>query len=100
MQITTPNIYLCGKISKSKLYDVKVGLELWFKGALTITTELGRLLVRPNEICVVQQGIRFSVEVEGPSRGYVLEVYDNHFTLPNLGPIGSNGLANPRQATV
>ena len=69
------------------------------QGALTITTELGRLLVRPNEICVVQQGIRFSVEVEGPSRGYVLEVYDNHFILPNLGPIGSNGLANPRQAT-
>ena len=27
---------------------------------------------------------------------YVLEVYDDHFVLPNLGPIGSNGLANPR----
>ena len=34
------------------------------------------------------QGIRFSVMVDGPSRGYVLEVYDNHFVLPNLGPIG------------
>merc|ERR1712098_807541 len=29
-------------------------------------------------------------------RGYVLEVYDDHFVLPNLGPIGANGLANPR----
>lgn len=29
-------------------------------------------------------------------RGYILEVYDNHFTLPDLGPIGANGLANPR----
>ncbi len=36
------------------------------------------------------------VEVEEPSRGYVLEVFDNHFELPNLGPIGANGLANPR----
>ncbi|KAG8259979.1 hypothetical protein J6590_107394, partial [Homalodisca vitripennis] len=35
----------------------------------------------------IDQGMRFSVEVEGPSRGYVLEVYDNHFQLPNLGPI-------------
>ena len=30
------------------------------------------------------------------SRGYVLEVFKGHFELPNLGPIGSNGLANPR----
>lgn len=36
------------------------------------------------------------VEIEEPSRGYVLEVFDNHFEIPNLGPIGANGLANPR----
>jgi len=66
------------------------------QGELDITTEFGRMLVRPNEICVVQQGIRFSVAVRGPTRGYVLEVYDNHFVLPGLGPIGANGLANPR----
>lgn len=29
-------------------------------------------------------------------RGYVLEVYGTHFELPDLGPIGANGLANPR----
>ncbi|PIO60364.1 hypothetical protein TELCIR_18141, partial [Teladorsagia circumcincta] len=40
--------------------------------------------------------IRFSVAVDGPSRGYVLEVYGTHFQLPDLGPIGANGLANPR----
>jgi len=66
------------------------------QGSLKITTEFGRMLVKPNEICVIQQGIRFNVDVEGPSRGYVLEVYDDHFVLPNLGPIGANGLANPR----
>ena len=41
-------------------------------------------------------GVRFSVGVGGPSRGYVCEVFDGHFELPNLGPIGANGLANPR----
>lgn len=65
-------------------------------GSLYIVTEFGRLFVEPNEICVIQQGMRFSVEVSGPSRGYVLEVYDAHFVLPSLGPIGANGLANPR----
>ncbi|CAL4158365.1 unnamed protein product, partial [Meganyctiphanes norvegica] len=66
------------------------------QGTLDITTEFGRLKVAPNEICVIQQGQRFSVAVEGPTRGYILEVFDGHFVLPNLGPIGANGLANPR----
>ena len=44
----------------------------------------------------MKHGIRFSVEIEEPSRGYILEVFDNHFVLPSLGPIGANGLANPR----
>jgi homogentisate 1,2-dioxygenase len=35
-------------------------------------------------------GIRFSVEIDEPSRGYILEVFDNHFILPNLGPIGND----------
>jgi homogentisate 1,2-dioxygenase len=65
-------------------------------GPLRITTEFGRMLVRPEEICVIQQGMRFSIAVDQPSRGYVLEVFDNHFCLPNLGPIGANGLANSR----
>lgn len=65
-------------------------------GILKITTEFGIMEVMPNQICVIQQGMKFSVEVTKQSRGYVLEVYDNHFVLPNLGPIGANGLANPR----
>ncbi|XP_033635425.1 homogentisate 1,2-dioxygenase-like [Asterias rubens] len=66
------------------------------KGTLLITTEFGRMAVAPNEICVIQQGMRFSVEISEASRGYVLEVFNGHFTLPDLGPIGANGLANPR----
>jgi len=45
---------------------------------------------------VLQLGMRFSVAVDGASRGYVAEVYDAHFKLPDLGPIGANGLAQPR----
>ncbi|XP_048577318.1 homogentisate 1,2-dioxygenase [Nematostella vectensis] len=66
------------------------------KGTLNITTEFGKIEVKPNEICIIQLGIRFSVAVSEPSRGYILEVFDGHFELPCLGPIGANGLANPR----
>lgn len=59
------------------------------QGDLNITTEFGKLVVKPNEICVLQQGMKFKVDVSGASRGYVLEVYDDHFRLPNLGPIGN-----------
>jgi homogentisate 1,2-dioxygenase len=67
------------------------------EGPLLVKTELGRLRVEPLEICVIQRGIKFSVDlIEGKSRGYITEVYKGHFVIPDLGPIGSNGLANPR----
>lgn len=65
-------------------------------GTLCVKTEFGRLTIKPNEIFVVQQGMRFSIDVSEPSRGYILEVYGQHYVLPDLGPIGANGLANPR----
>lgn len=41
-------------------------------------------------ICYVfQQGMRFSVDVFGETRGYILEVFGAHFELPDLGPIGT-----------
>jgi homogentisate 1,2-dioxygenase len=66
------------------------------EGALTLVTELGVLAVAPGEIAVVPRGVRFRVELAGPSRGYVCENYGAPFRLPELGPIGSNGLAQPR----
>lgn len=39
---------------------------------------------------IFQQGMRFSVEVFGETRGYILEVYGAHFELPDLGPIGND----------
>jgi len=67
------------------------------KGGLMIITEFGKLEVVPTEICVIQRGIRFQVDLCGEvARGYVLEIFQSHFSLPELGPIGANGLANPR----
>ncbi|GAM20578.1 hypothetical protein SAMD00019534_037530 [Acytostelium subglobosum LB1] len=66
------------------------------QGTLDIQTEFGFLEVHSGEICVIQRGIVFSVNVSGPSRGYILEIFGSHFRLPDLGPIGANGLANPR----
>jgi homogentisate 1,2-dioxygenase len=66
------------------------------QGELSFVTELGVLDVRPGEIVLLPRGIAFSVKVQGPSRAYVCENYGAPFRLPELGPIGSNGLANPR----
>ena len=66
-------------------------------GALDIQTELGKLVVRQNEIAVIPRGVRYRVSLPaGPTRGYVCEVYQGHFRLPELGPVGSTGLANVR----
>jgi homogentisate 1,2-dioxygenase len=66
------------------------------EGALRLVTELGVLEVPPLYIAVVPRGIRFRVEITGRARGYVCENYGAPFRLPELGPIGANGLANPR----
>jgi homogentisate 1,2-dioxygenase len=66
------------------------------QGALHITTELGLLHVAPGEIAVLPRGLAFKVAVQGPTRIYVCENYGAPFRLPELGPIGSNGLANAR----
>lgn len=66
-------------------------------GRLRLLTELGILEVHPNEIAVLPCGLRFRVELpDGPSRGYICENYGQPLRLPELGPIGSNGLANAR----
>ncbi|WP_295939636.1 homogentisate 1,2-dioxygenase [uncultured Xanthomonas sp.] len=66
-------------------------------GRLRLCTELGTLEVAPQEIAVIPRGVRFRVELpDGPARGYVCENFGGLLRLPDLGPIGANGLANPR----
>ena len=67
------------------------------QGRLRVDTELGSLDVAPQEIVVIPRGVRFRVRLpEGSARGYICENFGALFRLPDLGPIGSNGLANPR----
>jgi homogentisate 1,2-dioxygenase len=66
-------------------------------GRLLLRTELGILEVAPGELAVIPRGIKFRAELpDGAGRGYICENYGQTFRLPELGPIGSNGLANSR----
>ena len=66
------------------------------EGALRFVTEMGVLEAQPGEVVLLPRGVAFKVEVQGAARAYVCENYGAPFRLPELGPIGSNGLANPR----
>ena len=66
------------------------------EGSLSVFSELGKLEVNPREIAVIPRGVKFKVVVNGPVRGYLCENYGTPFRLPELGPIGSQGLAQRR----
>jgi len=67
------------------------------EGRLRLLTELGILDLAPGAIGLVPRGVRFRCLLpDGAARGYVGENHGAPFRLPELGPIGSNGLANPR----
>ena len=67
------------------------------QGRLLLLSEMGAIEAAPGEVAVIQRGIKFRVELpDGAARGYICENYGSLFRLPDLGPIGANGLANPR----
>lgn len=66
------------------------------QGAHRFVTEFGIVEAEPGHVVLIPRGVRFRVELFGPSRGYVCENYGAAFRIPDLGPIGANGLANPR----
>ncbi len=67
------------------------------EGQLCFKTEFGILEIKPLEILVIPRGVKFQVLVQSDkARGYVLENFGSYLRLPDLGPIGANGLANPR----
>lgn len=68
-------------------------------GSLHVQTEMGLLYLQPGEICVIQRGVRFRLSLGAGStaaRGYITEVWGSIWELPDLGPLGGHGLANPR----
>ena len=92
------HLYCANRSMKDRYFHDADG-ELMFvpqQGALLLATELGFLSVAPGEIAVVPRGMKFQVRLDGAARGYVCENYGASFRLPELGPIGSNGLAQKR----
>jgi homogentisate 1,2-dioxygenase len=93
------HVYAATKSMQDRVFFSADG-ELLFvpqQGRLHLRTELGQVELEPLQIAVIPRGVRFQVLLpEGAARGYVCENYGAMFRLPELGPIGSNGLASPR----
>ena len=72
-------------------------------GALRVTTELGKLYVPSKEIVVIPRGCKFKIDPDQEGehhRGWIAEIFKGHLAIPDLGPIGANGLANERDFLV
>jgi homogentisate 1,2-dioxygenase len=92
------HLYCANRAMKERCFWNADG-EMMFvpqQGALELFTELGRLRVAPGEMALIPRGMKFAVLVDEPVRGYVCENYGAPFRLPELGPIGSQGLAQVR----
>ncbi len=93
------HLYACNRPMERRFFHDADGelLVVPQQGGLRIATELGTLDAGPGEIAVIPRGVRFAVALaEADARGYVCENYGAMLRLPELGPIGANGLANPR----
>jgi homogentisate 1,2-dioxygenase len=93
------HIYACNRPMVDRFFYDADGelLVVPQQGRLTIRTELGVLDLSPGEIAVIPRGVKFLVELpDGEARGYVAENFGPLLRLPELGPIGANGLANAR----
>ena len=70
-------------------------------GDIEVVTECGIIDAAPLQIVIIPRGLKFQVNLKTPTaRGYVCENFGAAFRLPDLGPIGANGLANPRDFEV
>jgi len=102
------HIYACNKGMGERYFYNADGemLVVPEMGRLGILTELGAIQIGPGEIAVLPRGLKFRVEIaplgtgvrpsDTLARGYICENYGQQFRLPDLGPIGANGLANSR----
>jgi homogentisate 1,2-dioxygenase len=119
------HIYACNAPMRDRFFYNADGEMLIVPemGEIVIYTELGVIEVAPGEVCCIPRGLKFKVDISVSSvvksglntedtdkgtenadknnrrsvaRGYICENYGAQFQLPDLGPIGANGLANPR----
>ncbi|KDQ59299.1 hypothetical protein JAAARDRAFT_127432 [Jaapia argillacea MUCL 33604] len=105
------HVYTANQSMENKAYCNNDGdfLILPQQGRLDIQTEFGKwvaccallhsvlLMARPGELVVIQRGMKFKISLpDGPSRGYIQEIFGSHYELPDLGPLGASGLAQAR----
>ncbi len=93
------HLYACNRAMVDRYFYSADGelLIVLQQGRLRLATELGVIEAEPREIVVIPRGVRFRVELlDGAARGYICENFGAGLRLPDLGVIGSNGLANPR----
>ena len=93
------HIFACNKAMTERFFYNADGemLVVAEKNRVRFLTELGIIEIGSGEIAVLPRGLKFRVELpDGEARGYICENYGAQFRLPDLGPIGANGLANPR----
>ncbi len=92
-------LYACNQSMTNRFFHDADGelLIVPQEGGLAIHTEFGMLECEPTEIAVIPRGVKFQVHLKSKkARGYICENFGAPFRLPHLGPIGSNGLASPR----
>jgi len=93
------HVYAANKDMANRVF-VDADGELLFipqAGRLELLTELGRIEIAPGQIALIPRGVKFRATLpDGSASGYVAENHGALFRLPDLGPIGANGLANPR----
>lgn len=92
-------IYHCNRSMNQRYFSNSDGELLFipYLGRCQLKTEMGCLELAPGQIAVIPRGVFFNVElIDASIAGYLCENKGNPLTLPQLGPIGSNGLANPR----
>ncbi|HEY0458105.1 MAG TPA: homogentisate 1,2-dioxygenase [Pyrinomonadaceae bacterium] len=93
------HIFACNKNMSERFFYNADGemLVVAERNRVRFLTELGILEIGASEIAVLPRGLKFRVELpDGDARGYICENYGAQFRLPDLGPIGANGLANAR----
>jgi homogentisate 1,2-dioxygenase len=92
-------LYHCTRSMEGRYFSNNDGELLFvpYLGEVNIHTEFGKLNLSPGMIALIPRGIKFKLELlSKETRGYLCENGGNPLNLPQLGLIGSNGLANPR----
>jgi homogentisate 1,2-dioxygenase len=92
-------LYAANKDMTDKAFSTADGelLIVPQSGRLALTTEMGAFDLIPGQIAIIPRGLKFRVALpDGVAFGYACENYGAMFRLPELGPLGANGLANAR----